>query len=649
MIRFTIAAKVFRLKLRPMVYCHLDKTRKFHGMHDCQAAQSVCLYEGARNYSCSCTSGFVGDGIHECEPRSCGAVLPMDAPSNGSLGGCAATYSSTTQNKTAAHGTHCDMLCDAGFKRHGEASICLYGTWKHDVLCIHPSHASCVLPTTAWLNGGHVSLKQDAEGCGEGNATMRNGAACALRCARGYDHAAPVGSAVSTKCYDGQWLPPSSVCVQRGEAHICTSMERAAVAQATTNSKCREALELIQQGFESYIAPGTLCQCLNLRPGPRSQLPVCRLQSNPNALDIRFLAEECNSECTASSTAYNISLCSGRGVCFEGRCQCSDRVRGRYCELFPCPISRLSRSTVECAGHGSCSHSSGRCTCDLGWRGSACDERVECGRSIQRLDEHARAMCGGDNSMGNICTAACMLGYGSSHASFSCGADGLWKSPSIPLVCPAEEMCSDAFGQVEMTAPGCNTTASRSSCQYVCAPSWRHPSAGGSAMQSAVCLDGVWVPHSPHCQPMCPVSASGIMCTGRGKCNSLAVPPSCQCDPGWEGQSCDRLRQARPCTETKTSTYCAGDVGLVQKELGDTTNPQLCEAQVQADSDCGEVFYHSLSRSECRCVLQGQTCQARWFPPRLVFGWEVAVYIRKIIKDIFNISFGCNLCNCLRC
>ncbi|XP_054477970.1 integrin beta-1-B-like [Anoplopoma fimbria] len=70
----------------------------------------------------------------------------------------------------------------------------------------------------------------------------------------------------------------------------------------------------------------------------------------------------------------NAPVCSRRGKCNEGFCECEtranpkERYSGRYCECsnFDCPYfnSRI------CGGHGKCE--CGRCVCDDNWTGEDC-------------------------------------------------------------------------------------------------------------------------------------------------------------------------------------------------------------------------------------------------------------------------------------
>ena len=81
-------------------------------------------------------------------------------------------------------------------------------------------------------------------------------------------------------------------------------------------------------------------------------------------------------------------VCSGRGMCVRGECECAPGFEGRDCSARVCPgganhlstpttgVNSSVGSTAEvCSGHGVCNPSNGKCSCDGGWQGTGCESR----------------------------------------------------------------------------------------------------------------------------------------------------------------------------------------------------------------------------------------------------------------------------------
>ncbi|GLD62327.1 N-acetylglucosamine-1-phosphodiester alpha-N-acetylglucosaminidase-like protein, partial [Lates japonicus] len=59
------------------------------------------------------------------------------------------------------------------------------------------------------------------------------------------------------------------------------------------------------------------------------------------------------------------SDCSGHGACVDGRCQCQEGWQGAACDALVC-------QPPACGSHGVCT--AGGCVCDAGWRGKNCSQ-----------------------------------------------------------------------------------------------------------------------------------------------------------------------------------------------------------------------------------------------------------------------------------
>ncbi|XP_040020296.2 integrin beta-1 [Gasterosteus aculeatus] len=98
--------------------------------------------------------------------------------------------------------------------------------------------------------------------------------------------------------------------------------------------------------------------------------------------------------------APNAPVCSRRGKCEEGFCECEtranvgERYSGKFCECsnFDC----LYHNGRICGGHGECE--CGRCVCDEGWTGEDCSctiETASCRSRNQKLcNGNGMCICG---------------------------------------------------------------------------------------------------------------------------------------------------------------------------------------------------------------------------------------------------------------
>ena len=82
------------------------------------------------------------------------------------------------------------------------------------------------------------------------------------------------------------------------------------------------------------------------------------------------------------------NLCNQKGMCnVYGQCECFDGWRGGDCTRRACPVGHAwqdipggtdaAHAEVECSGRGTCTEAAGRCLCDAGFGGQAC-ERLKC-------------------------------------------------------------------------------------------------------------------------------------------------------------------------------------------------------------------------------------------------------------------------------
>jgi hypothetical protein len=112
--------------------------------------------------------------------------------------------------------------------------------------------------------------------------------------------------------------------------------------------------------------------------------------------------------------------CSGHGACSPTSsspyysCSCSSGFKGTTCGECS--------SNVGCNNHGSCNTATGRCSC-TGYTGTFCTVPVSCGNAP--FPPHSSG-CGGEKHYQDECTATCDNGWtgGTAAATFTCGANG---------------------------------------------------------------------------------------------------------------------------------------------------------------------------------------------------------------------------------
>jgi hypothetical protein len=175
-----------------------------------------------------------------------------------------------------------------------------------------------------------------------------------------------------------------------------------------------------------------------------------------------------------------LELCSGKGHCHEGICECAAGFGEVHCESMHCAISPVN--SVECGVYGSCNKTTGNCTCVVGRTGETCDFAVNCGDHAHTEIPHALSTCVGNTAYdGDPCLTECDEGFSRGSMYFTCGADGVWQGE---LECAAELDCAapDDAVVANIDPDRCDAiTESGNGCTYAYKPGY-HSTPGGLPM-----------------------------------------------------------------------------------------------------------------------------------------------------------------------
>lgn len=108
-----------------------------------------------------------------------------------------------------------------------------------------------------------------------------------------------------------------------------------------------------------------LCDC---ETGWVGKYCDCNLQNNTNFREKENLCRKPNLDDEDYEDGTLGPICSNRGECNCGICECLPGVEGQYCDCRECPRDRDNDEI--CGNRGTCD--CGNCLCDAGWSGETC-------------------------------------------------------------------------------------------------------------------------------------------------------------------------------------------------------------------------------------------------------------------------------------
>ena len=456
------------------------------------SGHGLCKYDGVANPgggACECSYGFGGNQCETGTPTSCN------------------TNSSTHPVDCAGRGTcnNIDHTC-----------TCTVAGWDSDSRC------ETVLP--GWVNiddvakqcpGGAANPCSGNGVCSDNSNTKESctcdvgysGSACD-KCAYGYFGDAAQGQC--SECPGGAANP----CNGRGSCHATTG-QCACVSGWDDHSNCTACTSGFW-GSRCYSCPRSVSSGIaGAASASPSSSEICSGSgtcsdglggSGECTCATNFVGQACGSckhghfgpDCQSCPTSSDGAVCSNLGVCSgdgsqkgSGKCLCFPRFAGDKCDkciaghhgpaCSQCPGLTVDGS--PCSGHGTCDGAGtrvagrGGCTCDQGWRGLDCGEKVPC----SDLDE-----CSGN---GDCISSTCFCYNG--WAGADCKTKVIEPNVCQPACRGLDEKCVNR--QCQSVAPPsdpCSTVSCTdgqglcASGQCVCNPGFEG-SACGTALSTA--------------------------------------------------------------------------------------------------------------------------------------------------------------------
>ena len=446
-----------------------------------------------------CDDGYLGSGVCLCNYGYAGPLCNQPCPGGGttpcnSHGTCISANISCLCDATSATGYWTGTACDA----------CLL-PWS-GVQC----RTLCPIDPAGRVCGGKGV-------CADGKCKCDAGF-CDVLCNSTACSGCPVGR-FGTDC--------SGVC-PGGAARPCSG-----------NGFCNDGplgngLCSCSTGWGGHFCNIT---CPGGPSAPCSGHGTCAQDSGVCSCDEGYALGNCSVTCPGGPG----NTCFGNGLCntTSAECECFFGYSGANCTVI-CP----GGSTSPCNLHGLCSQRYSNCSCyadtvngywdgptcsyclsdNGGWWGPTCSKQCPYAHGIQ---------CGGEGTCSDALLCTCKnsadLGRWSGLACENC-ADGYWG-----------RTCTD-----ECPGSACNPCSLHGNCSQgiagtgTCSCGRSNITGYWDGLACERCFGG-WF--GPNCTKQCPVSITGAVCYGRGKCSDgTAGTGLCTCSGTFAGVACEHCK-----------------------------------------------------------------------------------------------------------
>lgn len=345
------------------------------------------------------------------------------------------------------------------------------------------------------------------------------------------------------------------------------------------------------QGYVGSSSPATFCQPIDCGP------TIANLDPNATTVctnNTRFLGTPCVATCNAGYTGNATFTCSALGA-WTGSLKCNPRSCGAVIPMLD------PNATANCTGPNVVDGAPCTATCKAGfiggstqyvcgtngsWVGALRCSPQDCGRNISGLDTNAASNCT-STTFTSTCRASCNDGFVGGPATYTCGADGIWRGFISCVGRDCGRTLTTTNGLHPNATARCrgDTTFGGKSCPGVCNVGFN-----GSQFEFICQKTGVWTPRA------------GSMACDRVICgpNNITIENATY--------TCPNFRYTDTCTvsclpgyRTASMVYtCAADATW----RGNLTCPPI---------DCGSVapLLDPMSTAQCQGSLYDRNASVR--------------------------------------